>query len=164
MLGSRRFLLPELPEEAYGGWCVSGVVIVSEAEYRDITLIEVSAGLDPLVEFPPAVHDDLVPGLRLLLDLLTVPKPTYIGEVSSDEIKLFLHLPRPRHPTLVGQRQGDVVLAEHIRESAIEPALVANLDGKPTGEHLLEPLQEEAQTRKELANALECALVEVRKL
>src|SRR5713101_3927638 len=164
MLGSSRFLLPELPEQAYGGWCVACIVVVGEAEDRDIALIEVSAGLDPLLEFPPAVHNDLVPGLRLLLDAFADPQPADVGEVSSDEVKLFLHLPRPRHPTLVSQRQGDVVLAEQIRESGIEPALVANLNGKPTGEHLLEPLQEEAQTRKELANALEGALVEVRKL
>jgi hypothetical protein len=42
-------------------------------------LIEVSAGLDPLVEFPPAVHDDLVPGLRLFLDDFAVPQPADVG-------------------------------------------------------------------------------------
>src|SRR6266581_7524867 len=42
--------------------------------------------------------------------------------------------------------------------------LVANLHCKATGEHRLHSLQEKPQTREELTNTLECALVEVRKL
>jgi hypothetical protein len=59
-----------------------------------------------------------------------ITKPSDIREVRCNQIKLFFHLPRPRHPALVSQSKGDVVFAEHIRESGIQPALVANLDGE----------------------------------
>src|SRR4029077_21246676 len=96
------------------------------------------------------------------LDSIAVAKPADIRKVCGNQVKLFLHLPGSRHKRCVSQRQGHVVLPEHIRKSAIKPALVANLDYKfVVGRKLL---QEECLYRQKIILLRESPPVEQRKL
>ena len=93
---------------------------------------------------------------------MAVTQPADISKVCGNQVKLFLHLPGSRHKRCVSQRQGDVVLTEHIRKSGVKPGLVANLDYKfVVGRKLL---QEECQYSQKIILLRKFLAVEQRKL
>jgi len=76
-----------------------------------------------------AVHDNLVPGLRLLLDPLPVTDPADIGEIGRQHIQVPSEFGDRRHPDLIHQGQSNIVLAKKINQGLVEPLSVADFDG-----------------------------------
>src|SRR5439155_21866766 len=114
------------------GWPMPLVMVVAECKnFQDSRIAHQRLEyVNPIVQIASAVDDGLVPGRGLLLNPFTVSEPSNISEVRRNQVKLFLHLPRPRHKRCIGQCQSNVMLPEHVRESGIEPGLVSNLDCK----------------------------------
>src|SRR2546427_5552340 len=137
-------------------------MVVGVGENLEVSRYERPKQFDPISEFLKTVNDGFVPGFCLLFDALAVTKPAYISEVRRNQVKLFLHLPRPGHKRCVSQRQRDVVLPEHVRESGIEPVLVSSLDCKFVIRRQL--LQEGCQHGEKTILLREFPAVEERKL
>src|SRR4029077_21196928 len=93
---------------------------------------------------------------------MAVTKPADISKVCGNQVKLFLHLPGSRHKRCVSERQGHVVLPEHIRKSGVKPALVSNLDYKLVLARKL--LKEEYPYSQKIILLREFPAVEQRKL
>jgi hypothetical protein len=141
---------------------VSGVVVVGVGENLDAPLVNLAHDFDPLGELVGAIHDDLVPSLRPFLDSFAISEPADVGEVGGDGVELLEQLSRARHPGVVLEDQGDVVVAERAGEAGVEPALVANLDGELVAGWKF--LHERGEQFQEFAGALEFGAVEIRKL
>src|ERR1700722_9893198 len=109
---------------------MSAVVIVCISEYLEVSCHELAEEFGPTREVLATVNDRLVPCLCYSFNSLAVAQPPHVREVRSNQVKLFLHLPRPRDKRCVGQRQGHVVLPQHFHESGIKPVLVSNLECK----------------------------------
>lgn len=155
---------PQFSEQLYCSGSVPGVVIIHKAKkfpnlFAADHLLE---DIHPIVQIAGTVHDHFVPGLRLRLDAFPVTKPANVSEIGSDQIKLFLHLPRPGHPGLVNERHRHTVFPQQFCVSSIHPAFVSNLDRKLIA--LRKFLEEWFQPRKEFRLALERRFIEIAEL
>src|SRR5580704_17932951 len=107
---------------------MSAVVIVCISEYLEVSCHELAEEFDPVCEVLATVNDRFVPRLCYSFDSLAVAQPPHVCEVRSNQVQAVLHFPRSGHKRCVGQRQGNVVLPEYVRESGIKAVLVPNLD------------------------------------
>src|SRR5580704_12353800 len=107
-------------------------MIIGEGKKLSQLLVQdqVFQNVHPTLEIVSPINNCLIPDLRYLFYSVSVPKPANIGEVRSNHVEFFLHLPRPGHKRCVGQGQGDLVLPEQVCKFGIEPGLVSNLDYK----------------------------------
>ena len=60
-----------------------------------VPLVNLPKNFRAFRQFTAAIHDDLVPDLRSLLNAFSVPKPADIGEVGGDWVELVEPLRRP---------------------------------------------------------------------
>src|SRR6266481_7593307 len=61
---------------------------------------------------------------------LRSPSPSNVSEIRGNQIEVVFHLPGPRHPALINQRESGAVLPQHVGEFRNQPILAANLHGK----------------------------------
>lgn len=86
-------------------------MIVHVNACRDTSARCALADVHPTHQLPGTIHDHLVPDLSFLFDLFPVAQQPDIGEVGGDWIELLEYLAWQRHPGLVNERVGDLVLA-----------------------------------------------------
>src|SRR5216683_3180206 len=123
-------ITPEPAEQIGRPRTEPSVVVVGKCQNHDAPLLDLLEKTDPLGKITLAIYNHLVPSCRFFLDPFAVPQPPNVSEVSGNQIEFVLHLPWPRHPALINQRESDAVLSQHICEFRNQPVLVANLDGK----------------------------------
>ena len=113
-------------EGAFGMRCPKRVA----CENHDSPLLNLLEKTDPLGKITLSINNHLVPSCRFLLNPFAVPQPSNVSEIRGNQIEFVFHLPGPRHPALINQRESDAVLPQHVDEFRNQPILVANLHGK----------------------------------
>src|SRR6266436_1822152 len=126
----RCFHAPESAEEINGPRTEPSIVVISKSQNHDAPLLDLLEKTDPLGKITLAINNHLVPRCRFFLDPFPVSQPPNVSEVSGNQIEFVFHLPGPRHPALINQRESDAVLPQHICEFRNQPVLVANFDSK----------------------------------
>ena len=108
------------------------------------------------------VHHRFVPGRGHRFDSLAVAQPAHVRKIRRHQLRIVLHLPRPRHPRLIDQRQRHIVFPQRIDKPLIQPGLIANFQREPV---LLRQLfQKWRKPRQKFAAALERLFIEISKL
>src|SRR5216684_3169705 len=103
-------------------------MIICERQNLNLAFVNRLQNFYPFSQFPPTVHDDFVPHLRLYLNTFSVPEPADIREISRDGVKFLEPLCGPRHPCLVDQGERNAAFAQHLNELRDKPTLVSNFD------------------------------------
>src|SRR6266705_2543342 len=127
---ARCFYAPKPAEQIDRPRTEPRVVVIGKCQNHDAPLMDLLEKTDPLGKITVAIYNHLVPSCRFFLDPFPVSQPANVSEVGGNQVEFALHLPGPRHPALINQRESDAVLSQHVREFRNQPVLVANLDGK----------------------------------
>src|SRR5207253_6258722 len=112
----RRLQTPKVAEQIDRPGTEPRAVVIGKCQNHDAPLLDLLEKTDPLGKITLAIYNHLVPRCRLFLDPSPVPQPANVSEVSGNQIEFVLHLPWPRHPALINQRESDAVLSQHIYE------------------------------------------------
>src|SRR2546425_4943684 len=123
-------ITPEPAEQIDRSRTEPRVVVIGKCQNHDSPLLDLLEETDPLGKITLAIYNHLVPSCRFFLDPFPVSQPPNVSKVRRNWIPFLLHLPWPRHPALINQRESDAELSQHICEFRNQPVLVANLDGK----------------------------------
>ena len=97
-----------------------------------------------------------------LLENDPVAEKADIGEVRGDGVEFFEPLRRPRHPCLVDQGEGDLVLTKQVGELRVEPISVADFERE--AQLLRQSFQEGSESREKVRLGRERVFVEIGKL
>ena len=122
------FLFPQRAELGDGVGREAGVVIVGIGVDGDAAVADLEAEIDPAHELRCAVDDGLVPLDGFSFDPFAVTEPADVGPVGGDGIE-FEFVGRG-HGGEVLKDECDVVAAQDVGESGVEPRAVADFDGE----------------------------------
>src|SRR5713226_7433967 len=86
--------------------------------------------LDPLGQVLTPIHNDFIPGLRLLLDSLAVSEPANVYEVGCNRIEFLEPLCGTGHPRLVNKGERNAPFPQRLNKLGDEPILVSDFDGE----------------------------------
>src|SRR5437773_2308091 len=107
MRHTRYFHTPEPTEQIDGPRTEPRVVIIGKCQNHDAPLLDFLEKTDPLGKITLAINNRLVPSCRFFLDSFPVPQPPNVSEVGGNQVEFVLHIPWPRHPALINQRESD---------------------------------------------------------